>query len=93
MNEEFELLTEEERNRATKKQREFARKIALTLNISYNANMTKQEAYFFIRDNIEKYNMIKQLKYIVGSDNPYAGPYGTDIVDCYDFGITPYGNS
>lgn len=27
------------------------------------------------------------------SDNPFAGPYGTDIVDCYDCGINPWGDS
>lgn len=26
-------------------------------------------------------------------ENHFAGPYGSDIVDCFDYGIYPWGNS
>ena len=60
-------------------------------------NYTKVDYQKFISDHIDEYNEYKQwcinrrgLHYF---DNPFAGPHGTDIVDCYDYGISPWGNS
>ena len=41
----------------------------------------------YLRENCSN----KGYKYY--SDNTYAGAYGSDIVDCYDYGICPWGDS
>lgn len=90
---------------ATKKQMELVQKICYSLKYKYViTEMTKQEAFLFIQDHIKEYrkwcrknlysyNYYEDSSKKEYSENPYAGPYGTDIVDCYDFGIFPWGNS
>lgn len=68
-------------------------------------NMSRYDASVFIhehedvlrkakqrhRDIIRERQAAKRKTYY--SDNSFAGPYGTDIVDCYDFNICPCGDS
>lgn len=68
--------------------------------------MTKEDAWAFIQKYNNEYKVHKLLNggYTYSSHrhtrgrkhvdcNPFAGPHECDYMDCYDFGITPWGDS
>ena len=70
--------------------------------------MNRDEACAFIQKYKKRYEHYKELKAICRSIsgsgyhstgrkhvdcNPFAGPHECDYMDCYDFGITPWGDS
>ena len=81
--------------RPTQKQVDYATKIARELNINLPIIKTKQSYWDFINANEKRFKELqhKNKSFDCDYDNPFAGPYGTDIVDCYDFGINPWGDS
>ncbi len=97
------------KNGATTKQKIFAIKISNTLNIDLPVEDTVKSYCNFISENIEdfkkeqrkirdEWNEIESRKRYTSSgrtrfQNTYSGAYDSDIVDCYDFGISPWGDS
>lgn len=82
--------------------------LKLDTDMSTVQYMNRSEAYVFIQKYIERYKHYKELKAIYRSINgsryhstrrkhvdcnPFAGPHECDYMDCYDFGITPWGDS
>ena len=96
-------------NSITEAQKKAIRTICFALHIDLKEwqikDMSRQDAFIFIRDHKKIYNeAIRRHNEIMRerraerrktyySDNVYAGPYGSDIVDCFDMGIFPWGDS
>lgn len=85
----------------TNKQLKFACRIFNVTHKPLPENHTKEAYRQYISENLDEYNKIKSRRMYSNkkyarskedyySENPFAGPYGTEIVDCYDFGIAPW---
>ena len=53
-------------------------------------NAIKTMRYY---QNYNYYHCSHNRSYGCFNDNPYAGAYGNDDVDCFDYGIYPWGDS
>lgn len=53
-------------------------------------NKIKTMQYY---QNYNYYHCSHNRSYGCFNDNPYAGAYGNDEVDCFDYGISPWGDS
>ena len=88
----------------TKKQKKCIEWICDVLGVDYTGGDNKEDAYWFILRYMQKAKkeqkrirrnriLNNSSRRVYYSENSYSGPYGTDIVDCYDYGICPWGNS
>ena len=86
----------------TEKQKSCIEWICNILDVDYTGGDDKEDAYWFILRYMQEAKKEQKRIYrkralnhrrIYYSENPYSGPYGTDIVDCYDYGICPWGDS
>ena len=93
---------------ATEKQMKYIKSIAWTLGIDYDKSMDITEARDFISEHIDEFkakrkqNYLRHLRHSFESrtsvsrscnEDPFQGPHGSEIVDCFDYGIYPWGNS
>lgn len=86
----------------TEKQKSCIERICNILDVDYTGGDNKEDAYWFILRYMQEAkkeqkriyrNRILNHRRVYYSENPYSGPYGTGIVDCYDYGIYPWGDS
>lgn len=91
------------------KQKKFATVICCYCKIDLPDENSVKAYSKFISDNIEAYREARRQSRVFWSrvrqeqrmqsrsqtkfQNTFGGAYNSDIVDCYDYGISPYGNS